>query len=69
MTVHGSQGVGDGRLAYTIDEVAQITTIKRTTLYVAIRNGALPIKKIGRRTIILAADLCAFLDTGGARAA
>ena len=47
--------------ALTVLEAAEIATIGRSTLYKYIRSGALPVRKIGTRTIILADDLVAFL--------
>lgn len=48
-------------LAYTIDEAVEATKIGRTSLYKEIESGRLPARKRGRSTIILAADLAAYL--------
>lgn len=45
------------RLSYTVDEAAAAIGIGRTTLYGLIGNGTLPAVKIGKRTLIRAADL------------
>lgn len=45
------------RLSYTVDEAAAAIGIGRTTLYRLIGSGALPVVKIGKRTLIRAADL------------
>jgi excisionase family DNA binding protein len=49
-------------LAYSIDDVCKITATGRTAVFEAIRNGALRARKNGRRTLVLAADLRAWLD-------
>jgi excisionase family DNA binding protein len=46
--------------AYTIPEAAAALKIGRTRLYELLTSGALPAKKIGRKTIILRTDLEAF---------
>lgn len=50
-------------LAYSPDEAAKLCGIGRTRLYEAIRAGQLPAHKFGRRTVILAESLRAFLDS------
>jgi excisionase family DNA binding protein len=49
-------------IAYTIRDAAKVVGIGRTKLYEAIKKGELPYKKLGRRTLILAADLRGWLD-------
>jgi excisionase family DNA binding protein len=49
-------------IAYTIEDAAKVVGIGRTKLYEAIKKGELPYKKLGRRTLILAADLRGWLD-------
>lgn len=53
------------RLSYSIGEVAELTGLGRTTLYQLIGQGELPSCKVGRRRLIRAADLEAFLDGAG----
>jgi excisionase family DNA binding protein len=48
-------------LAYSIDEACKTTKLGRTSLYAAIKTGALKARKIRRRTLILHDDLIAFL--------
>jgi hypothetical protein len=47
--------------AYRITEVCALTRLGRTTVYCAIKSGALVARKWNRRTIVLAEDLAAFL--------
>jgi excisionase family DNA binding protein len=49
-------------LAYTIDEVCNLSKLGRTTIYAAIRDGDLKARKFRRRTIILHEDLSRFLE-------
>jgi excisionase family DNA binding protein len=51
------------RIAYSIGEVVDLTGIGRTRLYEVIAAGELRTKKLGRRTLILAADLSAWLNS------
>lgn len=48
---------GEGVLAHTIEAASCISTCGRTSIYAAIKSGALTARKIGRRTIILDEDL------------
>ena len=49
------------RLAYSVDEVAQITGLSRDLLYDQMRTGRLGYIKVGRRRIITRQHLDAFL--------
>jgi excisionase family DNA binding protein len=51
------------KLAYRITEACQVVGVGRTTLYSAIKRGDLQTAKVGRRTIILAGDLQAWLSS------
>ena len=51
-----------GRLAYSVDEVAQLTGLSRDLLYDQMRRGNLPYVKIGRRRLITRQHLEAFLS-------
>lgn len=51
------------RLAYSVSEAAQVAALGRSTVYEAIRHRELTARKAGRRTVILAADLAAWLQS------
>lgn len=51
-----------GRLAYSVDEVAQLTGLSRDLLYDQMRRGNLHYLKIGRRRLITRQHLEQFLD-------
>ncbi len=48
-------------LAYTIPDLLKILGVGRTHLYCQINSGALPARKVGRRTLVLHEDVQAFL--------
>jgi excisionase family DNA binding protein len=48
--------------ALSIEEAAARTGLGRVTLYRSIRKGDLVARKAGRRTVILEADLAAYLS-------
>lgn len=50
-------------LALSTDEACEIGSFGKNTLYDAIRDGRLKARKIGRKTIILRADLEAYLHS------
>ena len=49
-------------LAYSIAEACEVARAGKTSLYEAIRSGALRAVKRGRRTIVLADDLRHYLE-------
>lgn len=50
------------KLAYSIQEACGLLSIGRTTLYALIGQGDLAVLKIGRRTLITARSLDAFIQ-------
>lgn len=47
--------------AFSIEKAAELSCLGRTRLFAAIKDGHLRARKFGRRTVILPADLQAFL--------
>jgi excisionase family DNA binding protein len=50
------------KIAYSVAEAVKVTGIGRTTLYAAIKSGRLQTRKIGRRRIVIADQLRAWLE-------
>jgi hypothetical protein len=50
------------KLAYTIPEAAQLSSLGQTSIYKAIKGGQLRCRKYGTRSIITDPDLTSFLD-------
>jgi hypothetical protein len=50
-------------IAYSIAEACRVAACGRTSLYEAIKTGALTARKRGRRTIILSNDLWGWLES------
>lgn len=50
------------KLAYSVEDAAEISDCGRTAVYEAIRTGGLVARKLGRRTLILRADLQDWLE-------
>jgi excisionase family DNA binding protein len=57
-----TSGPIDNKVGYTIDEAADQAGICRSNIYKAMDAGKLPARKLGRRNIILHADLVKFLE-------
>jgi excisionase family DNA binding protein len=53
----------DAPLGRSINDAALKAGIGRSTIYGAVNSGALKAKKLGRRTLILDADLKTYLDS------
>ena len=50
------------KLGFTVPEAAALSSLGQTSIYKAIREGQLRIRKYGTRTIITRADLVSFLQ-------
>ena len=58
-----ARALNDARsLAYSIEEATEAANTGKTALYEALGSGELPAHKRGRRTLILRADLRAWLE-------
>ncbi|WP_315774017.1 MULTISPECIES: helix-turn-helix domain-containing protein [unclassified Bradyrhizobium] len=51
------------KLGLTVPEAAVLSSLGQTSLYKAIKEGRLRIRKYGTRTIITRADLATFLES------
>jgi excisionase family DNA binding protein len=61
-------------LAVSVSEAVRLTGVGRSSLYEAIRRGDLPIRKAGKRTLVMMEDIRRWLSslpasTGGTKAA
>lgn len=56
------KNTSDAKLALCVEEAAELASLGRTSLYSAIKSGALTARKRGRRTVILRGDLQHFLN-------
>jgi hypothetical protein len=61
MTKLDTQSSDKTPLAHDVGDVVRITPFGRTSVYAAIKEGALKARKFGRRTVILDEDLRAWL--------
>jgi len=50
------------RATYSVNETLALLSIGRTTLYALIKHGELKSVQLGRKRLICASDLAAFLD-------
>ena len=48
--------------AYSVSEVTKTTGLGKTNIYQLIKDGSLHAKKVGRRTIVLEAELDRYLN-------
>jgi excisionase family DNA binding protein len=45
-----------GRITYSIDEVAELLGISRTSVYECVRRGEIPARRFGRRLLVMRAE-------------
>jgi len=50
------------KLLYTISECCRLASIGRTKLYELVASGEIPTRKVGKKTLIAAADLQRWAD-------
>jgi excisionase family DNA binding protein len=50
------------RVSYSVEEAAKMLGIGRTIMFAIIKRGDIRIVKIGRRTLVPANEIAAFLD-------
>jgi excisionase family DNA binding protein len=55
--------LGLDRACYSVTDTLHLLSISRTTLYELVKDGRLRIRKVGRKSLILAEDIASFLDT------
>jgi excisionase family DNA binding protein len=49
------------KAAYSVNETLQLLSIGRTSLYEAVKRGDLKLVKLGKKSLVYAADIAAFL--------
>ena len=52
----------DQPLLYTISQCCRLAAIGRTKFYEMVANGEIPIRKVGTKTLVAAADLKRWAD-------
>jgi excisionase family DNA binding protein len=52
------------KAAYSIDEIAELTTLSKPFLRLEIKRGKLKVKRFGRRVLVLKDDLDSYLALG-----
>ncbi len=55
------QDFGLTKAAYSVKETIETTSLGRTSIYAAVKNGRLRLTKSGKKSLILAPDLVNFL--------
>lgn len=57
-------GFDRSKLAYSIKEACEATSMGRTRIYALIKDGRLEVRKIGTRTLVLADSLKKLIELG-----
>jgi excisionase family DNA binding protein len=52
----------DQKLFYSISETSRLLSVGKTKLYELIGSGEIPVRKLGKKTLIAAADLKRWAD-------
>ncbi len=52
------------KMAFTIEEIAEQTTLSKAFLRLEIKRGKLKVKRFGRRVVVLYEDLRNYIDNG-----
>jgi hypothetical protein len=55
--------------AYTVADLVEISGLSRATVFREMKNGRLPARKVGARTLVLAGDWQTYLSSLPSRAA
>jgi excisionase family DNA binding protein len=50
------------QLFYTINQCCRLTAIGRTKFYELVASGEIPIRKVGKKTLVAAADLARWAE-------
>lgn len=50
------------KLAYTVNETLDLLSIGRTKFYAEVKEGRIKTAKVGKKTLVLASEIQAFLD-------
>lgn len=56
--------INENKLAFSIEEVAELTSLSKPFLRLEVTRGKLKIKRFGRRVLVLYADLQNYLSNG-----
>ena len=56
--------INENKLAFSIEEASELTTLSKPFLRLEIKRGKLKIKRFGRRVLIRDEDLRNYLDNG-----
>ncbi len=51
-------------MAFTVEEIAEQTTLSKAFLRLEIKRGKLKVKRFGRRVVVLYEDLRNYIDNG-----
>jgi excisionase family DNA binding protein len=55
--------LSDKQLAYSVEDFADVLAIGRTKAWQLVRKGDIPVRRIGRRTVILREDIIKYVES------